>query len=604
MRKTKLIFRALTCLFLAGSLFFTGCNPEIKPETPGNTGKPGNTETPESDFVSDFDEKITKDKFSTWALWTYDLKDYKGKKVDIKFSAEAAVVNNTTKDVNLSFPINMTGYPEVAAKKFSPGKTKWTQISGEKKNIELTDNYLLYMSNYDLKDKDATIYLKNISVTVTEVTVQNISDNAWDKVDSLKNAYVDSGIFDHFGFATTMNELTGKTGHEDKATLMALHGNTTSMGNEMKPQWILWNYGKVNKNGTFTASNGKTIDIPVLPPLSDTEHGLGGIGTVLQIAKDKGLQMRGHVLTWHSQTFDWFFCKDYDTSKGLTDKETMTARHEWYIKTVLDYVKQWEEENNNGKHIIYTWDVVNEAVADDPTKEEFYRGSTPGTSTNIPALENGCHSEGGTSRWYQIYQSNDFIINAFRFANKYAPKDVTLCYNDYNEYMEYGDENGRGYKRSGIISLLKDVLSHKDDEDLPTRIDAFGMQSHFADWVGLNGIEDTIKEYLKLGIDLQVTEIDFAWNESKYTDAVSKGYSGTKLEDLYYDHMKLYKKYSKYKNAINGHGITSVTLWAVEDNDNWLNNESNTYYPSLFERDDNNELVAKKAFFAVLEAAK
>ena len=37
MRKTKLIFRTITCLFLAGSLFFTGCNPEVKPETPGKT---------------------------------------------------------------------------------------------------------------------------------------------------------------------------------------------------------------------------------------------------------------------------------------------------------------------------------------------------------------------------------------------------------------------------------------------------------------------------------------------------------------------------------------------------------------------------------------
>lgn len=441
------------------------------------------------------------------------------------------------------------------------------------------------------------------SVSESEKKPEEISERAWDQVPSLKEAYVDSGLFDHFGFATTMDELTGKKNHQKKADLMARHGNTTTMGNEMKPQWVLWNYNsKVNKNGTFTASNGKTIDVPVLPPHSDKEHGLGGIGTVLQAAKDKGIQMRGHVLTWHSQTFDWFFCKDYDVSKGLADKETMTARHEWYIKTVLEYVSDWEAKNNDGKHIIYSWDVVNEAVADDALGNTYIRGSTTETGQNIPKLANGCHSENGTSRWYQIYGSNEFIINAFRFANKYAPSDVTLCYNDYNEYFEWP---GHNTKRSGIITLLNEILSHKNDKELPARLDAFGMQSHLSDWVSFSAVEDSIKEYLKLGIDLQVTELDFAWNNEKYKDAKSgKGYSGTELKDLYKDHMKLYIKYAKSKRASHENGITSITFWAVEDKDNWLNYGTNIYYPSLFERDSKDNLVAKDAFFSVLDAAK
>ncbi|MCF0242184.1 MAG: endo-1,4-beta-xylanase [Treponema sp.] len=445
------------------------------------------------------------------------------------------------------------------------------------------------------------------------------SEKSWDKVDSLKNAYIDSGIFDHFGFAATLSELKGlkETNEKDNSDIpdiLSKHGNTTTLGNEAKPQWILWYYnGTPSHTASFTASNGKIIDVPdSIPTTNDKEHGLGGLGEAMKICMDKGIQMRGHVLTWHSQTFDWFFCKDYDVSKGLTDKDTMTARHEWYIKTVLEYVQTWEDANltpewktAHGNHIIYTWDVVNEAVADDALSTEYIRGSTPGTNTDIPALAVGC-PEGGTSRWYQIYQSDEFIINAFRFANKYAPSDVTLCYNDYNEYMDWANpqNNSRGIKRTGIIKLLESILSHKNDATLPTRLDAFGMQSHFSDWVSFSGVEDSIKKYLALGIDLQVTELDFTWNENTYSDANSKGYSGTKLEDLYKDHMKLYIKYAKSKRQTEGNGITSVTFWATEDQNNWLNNVANTYYPSLFTRDTKGNIVAKEAFFAVLNAAK
>ncbi|MCF0176375.1 MAG: endo-1,4-beta-xylanase, partial [Bacteroidales bacterium] len=338
-----------------------------------------------------------------------------------------------------------------------------------------------------------------VSCTGTTDAPDTTGGQKWDSVDSLKNAYADSGIFDYIGFASTLDEINDET----KASLLAKHGNTTTLGNEAKPQWILWYYnGTPSHNNTFTASNGKTISVPdSLPTTTDPNHGLGGLATALKVCMDKGIQMRGHVLTWHSQTFDWFFCEDYDVTKGLTDKATMTARHEWYIKTVLDFVANWEAQNltaewkaSHGDHIIYSWDVVNEAVADDPLANEYIRGSTPGTSTNIKELAVGCHSENGTSRWYQIYGSDEFIVNAFRFANKYAPKDVTLCYNDYNEYMEYANpqNNGRGIKRTGIIKLLNTIISHKNDEILPTRIDAFGMQSHFSDWVSFSSVENAI----------------------------------------------------------------------------------------------------------------
>ncbi len=552
-------------------------------------------------FGSGAEKTITD--MSSWALDSYSLSSYNGKTVKLQFSADMAVENNTGSSINLMWQVNVGGYPAVISKEFPAGKTNWTNVSGTKDNLSLGTNNVLYLSNYSLSGKDIKIYIKNTKLNVTATGAVSNTPEHWSRVPSLKEAYVDSGLYDHFGIASTMAELKGRKegdwDHRDVPEILKRHGNTTTLGNEAKPQWILWNYGtKVPTAGTFTASNGKTISVPALPSLSESDFGLGGLGSALQVCKDKGIQMRGHVLTWHSQTFDWFFCNDYDVSKGLTDKATMTARHEWYIKTVLEYVKNWEDKYNGGKRIIYTWDVVNEAVADDANDTNWVRGSTPGTSSNIPKLQAGCHSENGTSRWYQIYKSDEFIVNAFRFANKYAPKDVTLCYNDYNEYMEYGG----GKKRSGIIKLIKSVKSHEKDSKLPTRINAFGMQSHYSDWISLSSIEDSMKQYLALGIDLQVTELDFAWNSSKYRDARSKGYSGTNLEDLYKDTMNLYKKYAKSRRRSNG--ITSITLWCTEDRGNWLNSAGNTYYPAMFNRNSKNEIVAKPAFYAVLKAAQ
>ena len=50
--------------------------------------------------------------------------------------------------------------------------------------------------------------------------------------------------------------------------------------------------------------------------------------------------MRGHTLVWHSQTPDWLFYEDYDTSKKYVDRDTMLKRMEAYIKKVMTFCKE------------------------------------------------------------------------------------------------------------------------------------------------------------------------------------------------------------------------------------------------------------------------
>lgn len=80
----------------------------------------------------------------------------------------------------------------------------------------------------------------------------------WLDAPSLKEAYVDSGIFDRFGFACETDEISDA----DTAKGLVRHGNTTTPGNELKPQFVLWQYSQPNDLTDFTDSAGTTIKVP------------------------------------------------------------------------------------------------------------------------------------------------------------------------------------------------------------------------------------------------------------------------------------------------------------------------------------------------------
>jgi GH35 family endo-1,4-beta-xylanase len=403
--------------------------------------------------------------------------------------------------------------------------------------------------------------------------------------------------FDYFGIAATYGNFGLKQEGDDKYTAtysqqywgtpgelyydeiqqgIAKHANSITLGNEMKPQFLLawWSVGSGGSVTTvdFTASNGKTIKVPAALPNEKLLY------ATMNVAKKMGVQIRGHVLTWHSQTPDDFFAEGYSASVGsdglltnAVDAETMTARHEWYIKTVLECVANWEAANGygEGNHIIWVWDVVNEACADDATTSLPYRGQTTNTASKSP-------SSGG-SRWYQIYNSNEFIINAFRFANAYAPADVKLAYNDYNEYMDYSG----GWKTTAIETLVKDVQNGAEGKvngkSVKPRIDVIGMQSHLGtSWPGTTSYENAIKRFLALNCDINVTELDFS---AKSQDEAVTAYT---------NYFTLFKKYGKSYSG--DHKITSVTIWGINNESSWINPSSSggsKTYPLLFNIVDN-----------------
>lgn len=371
------------------------------------------------------------------------------------------------------------------------------------------------------------------------------------------------------------------------------HADSITLGNELKPQFMLcwWGNGDgaKQKMTSFTASNGQTIQVP------KTIQGLSRLNDILTILKNNNLKMRGHVLTWHSQTPDDFFAEGYSAKSNgelisnPVSKDVMTARHEWYIKTILEYVNDWEAENGygTGNHIIWTWDVVNEAIADDATKTDYLRGSTSGTKDKTPTPPAGSNQAQG-SRWYQIYQSDEFIVNAFRFANAYAPSDVPLAYNDYNEYMDYE----KGWKTTGILNLIENIRNGEaqtiNGKLVKPRIDVMGMQSHVGDdWPGVGGYEDAVKRYLDAGVDIHVSEFDIAAKSSNSS------------KSTYSEYFKMLKNYGKNYSGKNK--ITNVTIWGLNNEDSWIKSKSK--YPLLFNK-INDEYIPNASFDAVIEAAK
>ncbi len=571
--KKLISFLGLLMLILTSTIF-TSC----KPEPPV---KYTYTETISFDDFQFHGEKTTEEGATVihgssmadnaWAFCTFDLSKYANAVVDIKLSCKMKTSSSVSE--NLMWQVNLGDgtYPMVVEAEVA---SEWVEVSGNSNSyvdkdgkqqdpITLLSNSILYLSTHETNFENFNVYIKDIDIEITYTTTkkQQNPEDEWMVAPSLKEAY--EGKLDYIGMSVQWNWPKPEFETAKVQAGLKRHFNSITMGNEMKPDEFLGTYTVKEPKSfeDFIDSYGTTVKVP------KNHLQFGVVDQCLNASKNIGAKMRGHVLVWHSQTADWFFKENYKSSGELVDKATMTARQEWYIKSVLEHIKEWEDKNNNGERIIYCWDVVNEAAE----QQDYLRTD---------------------SNWYRIYKDDTFIVNAFRFANKYAPKDVSLAYNDYNEYYED--------KRNNIIDIVKSVKKHQSDSTLPTRIDVIGMQSHLKHGDPyMSDYEATIRDFLTTGLDIHITELDIASKSRADAD------DNQKLKKAYKDCFKLYLRNAKTSSK---NGITSVTIWGITDGSTWLNNDDQQYwlnnikpqYPLLF--DDN--YYAKPAFYGVLEAAQ
>lgn len=440
----------------------------------------------------------------------------------------------------------------------------WTKLEGSFSNTwtdldQLVLRFLEQGTNYGSgPGVQGTYYITGVNFYVQDKATKKVEKDIVDLEKAVNEKlgtedFIVGGSIQHFELADV--ETMG---------LVTKHFNGLTLGNELKPESLMNNW---NPKFTTTVFNGKEMKVPQLT-FTNADKVLDYLVKWNKNNPSNQIKLRGHVLLWHSQTPDWFFREDYNKSGALVTPEEMNTRLEWYIASVAEH---YFGEDSKYKDMFYAWDVVNEAVSD-------------GSGTYRNEKEN--------SRWWELYQSNEFIINAFRYANKYFPESVDLYYNDYN------DTNGR--KSEGIAQLLRDVKAAEG-----TRIDGMGMQGHYDTGAPLAyDFEKAARLYASIVDQVQLTE----WDVKNSRSFVNTDF-GIRTE--YITQAEYYHSFYEAIQRMRADGInfSGMTFWGVIDTTSWLQTRnsvggaadgSTMQYPLLFDGD----YKAKPAFWAFADETK
>jgi endo-1,4-beta-xylanase len=225
---------------------------------------------------------------------------------------------------------------------------------------------------------------------------------------------------------------------------------------------------------------------------------------LLDFAKENGIRVHGHVLVWHVETDDAFFCEGYDKTRPLLGREAMLGRLGNYIRGIMEYL------DAEYPGVVVSWDVVNEAIDD---------GSN--------ALRK--------SKWYETV-GEDYVERAFELARKYAPEGTLLYYNDYNTAYPG--------KLQGILGLLEKLAAEGN-------IDGYGFQMHHRILEpSMSRLAEAVRAVAALGLRLRVSELDVGMK--KYSEANLE-----KQAQKYADVMKLMLEYADRTEA--------VEVWGLKD---------------------------------------
>ena len=273
---------------------------------------------------------------------------------------------------------------------------------------------------------------------------------------------------------------------------------------------------------SITAENDMKVG-PMHP--AEGVWNFGAADSIADFCRQNGIKLRGHNLCWHSQFADWM----------LKDKKGRTVKKEVFYQRLRDHI---HTVVNRYKDIVYCWDVVNEAIAD----QAF---GWPGRPAN-PYRE---------SELYKLC-GDEFIAKAFEFAHEADP-NALLFYNDYNE-CDPG-------KRDRIYNMVKKM------QDAGVPIHGIGMQGHYNIYgPSEEDIDAAITKYAQLVKHIHVTELDLRTNTeqggqlrfSRGENKPQAPYIATLQEDQY---NRIFRIFRKHKDVID-----NVTFWNLGDRDSWL----------------------------------
>ena len=164
------------------------------------------------------------------------------------------------------------------------------------------------------------------------------------------------------------------------------------------------------------------------------------------------------------------------------------------------------------------------------------------------------------SNWVKIYGDDSFVIKAFTYARKYAPKGCKLLLSDYNEYLPE--------KLNDIYNI---ALKLKELEI----IYGIGMESHLYDYFPtFEDYKSAFEKYCSTGLEIFITELEII---------------ASNLDNQCDFYRNLFRLYLDYQDKISG-----ILLFAT--NDGWSNMRN--YNSGLFTYN----YKPKQSYFCVLEA--
>ena len=296
---------------------------------------------------------------------------------------------------------------------------------------------------------------------------------------------------------------------------------------------------------SITAENAMKMD-PIHP--GENQYNWAGADSIAAFVKRNNFKMRGHTLVWHNQAPAWFFTR---ANGDTVTKEVLLQRIKDHITVVV----------TRYKGTIYTWDVVNEVIDDNPNN--FYRDSP-----------------------FMRIAGEEFIELAFRWAHEADP-DALLFYNDYNEISST--------KRAKIIQMIKKL----QEKGVP--IHGIGLQGHWAiNEPDYTQLESTLNDFSQLALPLHITELDISVYPKEHqardrnASDTDTTYSAEKEKLQMEKYRMIFELFRKYKDH-----IQSVTFWNISDRSSWLDNfpvRNRKDYPLLFDAN----LKPKKAFWEVV----
>ncbi len=307
----------------------------------------------------------------------------------------------------------------------------------------------------------------------------------------------------------------------NQLNILKKHYNSITLENEMKPDALLGGSPKLisvseaKNRGYYIPDGYREQNVPQI--------NFGTVDEVMKICSNNGLGMRAHTLVWHSQTPSWFFRSNYSGNSGFVNQQTMDARLEMYVKTVMNHVYSSQYGG-----CVYAWDVANEVIHANNSGWEAVYGNN---RTNAPYVKKAFNYAYETLEHFKLTDS------------------VKLFYNDYNTYQEV----------QKITTLVNYINQGK-------KVCAgVGMQSHLGtNYPSVDQYINAMNSFLKSGFEVQVTELDIT----------NKGDSD--MANYSYD---LFKKINQIKKS--GGNVTGITWWGLSDQTTWINNSK----PLLFSSD-------------------